>query len=492
MRKWWPLVAVCLGSFMLLVDVTIVTVALPDMAHSLKASFAGMQWALNIYALALAMLLIGAGSLADRVGHRKLYVAGLALFALASLACGLAPDAGFLIVARGVQGVGGAAMFVTTLALIATAYEGRARGLAIGIWAAVGGAAAAVGPMLGGLLTEYLDWRAIFFVNLPVSAVGIALTLLVVGEPERPGSKRLDVMGTATFGVCAGALTFGLNRADADGWTSSPALGLFALAAAALVAFVATERGRTNALIDLKLFRNVSFVSVMLGAVAMSAAFSCLVYTSVWLQGVLGLSPVRAGLALAPLAATAFVASTLAGRLLHDVTPRLTIGIGLLLIGLGCALQSVLGAHSTSTALIPGLIVTGVGVGITGMSLSAAALGAVSARQAGMAAGALNTFRQLGYALGAAVLGVVFRSGAEAKLRGRTADAHTAATAMSDGNAPHLRVFRAAAAHALVEVYCVAAALGVVAGLLALLFVRGSGPAPEPAAAPEPEPAVRG
>src|SRR3954465_7664527 len=201
MRKWWPLVAVCLGAFMLLVDVTIVTVALPGMARSLRTSFAGLQWVLDIYALSLAALLLGAGSLADLLGRRRVYVAGLVIFALASLACGLAPNAGVLIAARGVQGVGGAAMFTTTLALLNSTYHGKDRGVAFGVWGAVNGVAAAGGPVIGGLLTEHVSWRAIFLVNLPVRAVAIALMFAWVGTSRRTPGARPDVAGTCSFTV---------------------------------------------------------------------------------------------------------------------------------------------------------------------------------------------------------------------------------------------------------------------------------------------------
>ncbi|MEV5711779.1 MFS transporter [Actinoallomurus sp. NPDC052274] len=485
MHKWWPLVAVCLGAFMLLVDVTIVTVALPGMAKSLDASFSALQWVLDIYALALAALLLGAGSVADLFGARRVYLLGLVLFAAASLACGLAPNAATLIAARGVQGVGGAAMFTTTLALLSSTYQGRDRGVAFGVWGAVNGLAAAGGPILGGLLTQHVNWRSIFLVNLPVTVITIVLTLAVVKESRRAGGARIDLPGMVSFTACAGTLTYGLIRAGDDGFTATMPLAMFALAAVTLAVFVVVETRTRHPLLDLGLFRNRSFVAVLVGgALLMASAFACLAFTSLWLQGALGLGPVRAGAALIPLALTSFVVSAAGARLLHGVSPRLSIGIGLLLIGIGSGLQAVLDAGSSSSAIMPGLIVGGVGVGLAIPVLSAAVMSAVPPERGGMAGGALNTFRQLGYALGIAVLGIVFRGRIEHVLTGHVADPHTMAGAASGGQAPRLPIVRAAVASGLNEVYAVSAGLGIAAGIIVLALVRS----PRRTVRPQPQP----
>ncbi|MEV5753345.1 MFS transporter [Actinoallomurus sp. NPDC052308] len=485
MRKWWPLVAVCLGAFMLLVDVTIVTVALPGMAKSLDASFSALQWVLDIYALALAALLLGAGSVADLFGARRVYLVGLVLFAAASLACGLASNAATLIAARGVQGVGGAAMFTTTLALLNSTYQGRDRGVAFGVWGAVNGLAAAGGPILGGLLTQHVNWRSIFLVNLPITVVTIVLTLAVVKESRRAGQARIDLPGMASFTACAGTLTYGLIRAGDDGFTATVPLTMFALAAVTLAVFVVVETRTRHPLLDLGLFRNRSFVAVLVGgALLMASAFACLAFTSLWLQGALGLGPVRAGAALIPLALASFVVSAAGARLLHGVSPRLSIGIGLLLIGIGSGLQAVLDAGSSSTAIMPGLIVGGVGVGLAIPVLSAAVMSAVPPERGGMAGGALNTFRQLGYALGIAVLGIVFRGRIEHVLTGHVADPHAMAGAASGGQAPRLPIVRAAVASGLNEVYAVSAVLGIAAGIIVFALVRS----PRRTVRPQPQP----
>ncbi|MER5637548.1 MFS transporter [Kitasatospora sp. NPDC002227] len=412
MRKWLPLTAVCLGAFMLLVDVTIVTVALPDMATSLHTTFADLQWVLDIYALALAALLLGAGSLADRIGRRKVYLAGLVVFAAASLACGLATGPAQLIAFRGLQGIGGAAMFATTMALLSHAYQGRDRGIAFGVWGSVNGAAAAAGPVLGGLLTEHLDWRWIFYVNLPVSVAAIALTLKVVRESRNPHGTGVDLPGLLTFTLAAGSVTYALIRVGDNGWGSTTTLGLFALAALSLLAFILIEARSKRPMLDLALFRNPAFVGIMAGGLLLSvAAFSYFVYVSLWLQSVRGMGPVTAGLAMLPMSVTAFVVAGVAGKKLHDAPARWTVGGGLVLIGLGALLLTLIGADSTWTVLVPGLAVTGAGVGLATPAMAAAAMAAVPPERAGMAGGALNTARQLGNALGIAVLGAVFQAG---------------------------------------------------------------------------------
>src|SRR4051795_436020 len=251
MRKWLPLVTICLGTFMLLIDVTIVNVALPKMAVDLHTSFGALQWVVDAYALALAALLMGIGSISDIVGHRTAYIAGLALFALSSLACGVAPNVGSLIAARAVQGVGAAAMFATTFALLNSSYSGRDRGTAYGMWGAVAGAAAAVGPIIGGLLTEGVSWRWIFFVNLPVSVLAIVLCVVVLDDAHAPARGRVDLAGMVTFTAAAGALTYGLIRANEYGW-SPPATWLWLVAAPVLlIAFVAVEHRTASPMLDL-------------------------------------------------------------------------------------------------------------------------------------------------------------------------------------------------------------------------------------------------
>ncbi|GHI03016.1 multidrug MFS transporter [Streptomyces cellostaticus] len=473
MRRWGTLTAVCLGTFMLLLDVTIVVVALPDMAGALHASLSDLQWVVDGYALALAALLLGVGAAADILGRRRVHVAGVVLFAVASLLCGLASGPGVLVAARALQGVGAAAMFATTLPLLGSVYQGPQRSAALGVWGAVSGGAAAVGPVLGGLLTEGPGWRWIFFVNLPVSVVEVWLTLRVVPESRGPRGMRVDWAGTAAFAGFAGGVTYAVVRAGEDGWTAPWALTAFACAALALVVFVLVERRAAHPLLDLALLRKPAFVGVMAGAFAFNGvAFGVTPYLSIWMQTLLGMSPVRSGLTLLPLTVAAMIVAVLVGRLLHGVPARLTIGGGLLLIGSGNLCQAVLDAGSGWTALVPGFVLVGVGTGFVSPTVAGAALAAVPTERAGMAGGAVNTVRQLGYALGVAVFGTVLTSRMTGTLP------HGAAHALAGGEAAALRgsvsghTLRAAFASGLNGTLVVAGLLGIAAGALVLLLVR--------------------
>ncbi|WP_042401825.1 MFS transporter [Streptacidiphilus carbonis] len=494
MRKWIPLIAICLGTFMLLVDVSIVNVALPDMASDLHSSFTSLQWVVDMYALVLAALLMVVGALGDRLGHRRLYLAGLAVFALASLACGLAPDAATLIAARAAQGVGGAAMLTSTTSLLNAAYQGRDRGTAFGIWGAVSGGAAAVGPVLGGLLTGQIDWRAIFYVNLPIAALAIVMTLRHLKSDQGHGRGRLDYLGAIAFTAFSGALVYALIEGADQGWGSSTVLTWLGVAALALVAFVLVELRVPHPLLELSLLRNRSFVGLTLAALLINAAaFAHLTYTGIWMQSVLGLSPIQAGLAICPLALAAFVVSGNNARIFRKAPPQLAIGLGLLLVGAGALLMTLVSPGSSWTAALPGLIVSGLGVGAAMPVMMSAALGSVPRERVGMASGVVNTGRQLGYALGIAVLGTFFANRVQSYVtgHGHLADPHGTASALSGGRAQAVLagvpadrrdavqgLVHSAFAAGLDRVYLIAGVTGIVAGLLVLALVRRGEPAP--------------
>ncbi|WP_424211704.1 DHA2 family efflux MFS transporter permease subunit [Streptomyces sp. BI20] len=484
MRKWLPLVAVCLGAFMLLVDVTIVTVALPDIAADTGTGFTDLQWVMDGYALALAALLLGAGSLADQIGRRRVYLAGLVLFALASLACGLADGPATLIAFRAVQGIGGAAMFATTMALLSAAYQGRERGIAFGVWGAVNGAAAAAGPILGGVLTEHVGWRWIFFVNVPISILAVLVTLRAVRESKPPRTAgRFDLAGMLTFTLGAGALTYAFIRVAEDGWTGTRPLAFFAVGVLALLAFVLVETRVAEPMVDLALFRDRTFAGIVGASLLLSgAAFSYLLYVSVWLQTVRGMGPIGAGLVTLPLSLAAFVVSALAGRFLHGRSARLIVGVGLLLIGAGAAVQALmLDVGDGGGALLPGLILTGVGVGAATPMLASVAMGTVAPARAGMAGGALNTGRQLGNALGIAVLGVIFHSGltrglgAAGDLAGPVAAGQGAA--LTAGRPELAGVIEQGFVTGLRDTFLASAVLGLLGALVTFALVRPRKPA---------------
>ncbi|GAA0469822.1 MFS transporter [Actinoplanes capillaceus] len=410
MRKWFPLVAVCLGTFLLLVDVTIVVVALPSIATPLNADPHDLAWVLDGYALALAALLLGAGSLADRHGRRATYLTGLLIFAVSSLLCALAPNMPTLVAARVLQGAGGAAMYATTVAILNVTYRGRDRGVAFGVWGAVNGAATAAGPLAGGLLTEHLGWRWIFLVNLPVCVAAVVLTLRHVAESRAGRASRFDLPGTVTFTLAATAATYGLIRASDDGWTAPSALLPIAAGVAGMSLFVLVEHRSDHPMLDLRLFRDSRFAGLIVAAfLCQAAAFAYLPYTTIWLQRVLGHGPVDAGLLGAlPMSGAALLVGAFGGQALQRARPGLVIGAGLLVIAAGDLAQSVVGDGSGAAVLIPGLVLAGLGVGAVLPVLSSAVLAAVPPERSGMAGGALNTFRQLGFAFGVAVFGSFF------------------------------------------------------------------------------------
>ncbi|MFD0306444.1 MFS transporter [Streptomyces sp. NPDC127119] len=457
MRKWSPLIAVCLGTFLLLVDVLIVVVALPAISDDFRTDYTDLQWVIDGYALSLAALVLGAGSLADRFGRRRIYLIGIGVFALSSLLCALAPNEQALIAARILQGIGGAAMFACTAALLNFTYQGHDRGVAFGIWGAVNGAAAAAGPLAGGLLTEHLGWRWVFLVNLPVCLVAVRFTIRGVSESRAPRGGRLDLPGTISFTVAAAAVTYGLIRAGEAGWTDGVALAAFAAGLAALALFLVAEARSDHPMLDLALFRRAPFTVLIVAAfLTQAAAFGYLPFSTVWLQQVLGNGPVDAGLYGAlPMAAASLVVGAGAGRVLQRIAPRWTVGIGLLLIAAGNLLQARIGVDSTGAVLVPGLIVAGLGVGSVLPTNASALLAEVPRERSGMAGGALNTFRQLGLALGVAVFGTVFTD--------RVADGHGTPAAFADGLNATLRIASAAA---------------LAAGILVLVLLRRRPAAP--------------
>ncbi len=419
-NRWWTLVTVCLGTFMLLLDVTIVNVALPDIQRSLGSSFSSLQWVVDAYALTLAALLLTAGSLADTYGRRKLFLIGLALFSSASLLCGLAVDTLMLQLSRGLQGVGGAIMFSVSLALLANAFSGKDRGTAFGIWGAITGLAVAIGPLLGGWLTSTLSWQWIFYVNLPIGIVAIAIGARRVAESRAPHARRPDWPGFAVFTVALGALVYGLIESNQRSFTDLLVLGCFAVALVLLAVFVAIELKSKHAMFDLSLFRLPTFSGGAIAAFGVSASiFALLLYLVLYLQNVLGYSALQTGVRLLLLSAGILVTSAVAGRLSSRVPVRLLIGPGLMLVGIGLLLMRGLDASSSWTHLIAGLLVAGVGVGMVNPPLASTAVGVVEPQRAGMASGINSTFRQVGIATGIALLGTLFSSRLSAEVTSR-------------------------------------------------------------------------
>jgi EmrB/QacA subfamily drug resistance transporter len=408
-QKWWTLIAVCTGVFMLLLDITIVNVALPDIQRAFGASLSDLQWTIDAYALTLAAFLLTAGSLADLLGRRLLFAIGLSVFTVGSLACGLANSPVFLVVSRAGQGVGGAIMFATSLALIAQAFHGRDRAVAFGVLGAITGVAVAIGPVLGGLLTSGISWRWIFFVNIPVGVAALVITLRRVAESRNPFASRPDFPGFLTFSTGLAALTFGLIRSEPDGWGSTTVIASLAASVALLAGFIVVETLQREPMFDLRLLRTPTFGGGLLAALAVNGSlFSLLTYLVLYLQQSLGLSAAQTGVRFLPLTGAIFLAAGVAGRLSERVPARALIAPGFALIGGGLLLMRGLDVRSTWTHLLPGMIVAGIGAGFVNVPLAATAIGIVEPARAGMASGINTTFRQVGTATGVAVLGAIF------------------------------------------------------------------------------------
>jgi EmrB/QacA subfamily drug resistance transporter len=415
-RKWWTLLVVCVATFMLLLDITIVNVALPSIQRSLHASFQDLQWVVDAYALTLAALLLTAGSLADLLGRRRVFIVGLGLFTLASLLCGLSTEPLMLNVARALQGVGGAVMFACSLALLAEEFRGRERGTAYGAWGAAIAGAAAVGPLVGGGLTEGLGWEYIFFINVPVGVAAIVLARLRLGESSDPEATSVDWAGLMTFSASLFLLVLALIRGNAEGWGSALILAELAAAGALSVVFLVAEVRQRRPMFDLSLFRKPTFAGASLVAFAVSASmFAMFLYITLYLQNVLHYSALETGVRFLPVTVVSFVTAPVAGRLAARLPPRWFLGGGIGLVALGLLLMHGVGAHSSWTVLLPGLLVAGAGIGIVNPTLAQLAIGVVRPARSGMASGINNTCRQVGIATGIAGLGAIFQHRVQAK-----------------------------------------------------------------------------
>jgi EmrB/QacA subfamily drug resistance transporter len=474
-NRWWTLAAVCVATFMLLLDITVVNVALPDIAKDLKTSFSDLQWVIDAYALGLASLLLTTGALADRFGHRRVFVYGLIAFTCASILCGLATSPNFLIIARGLQGIGGAAMFATSLSLIAHAFSGPDRGTAFGIWGATIGAAVAVGPLVGGVLTEQISWESIFFVNVPIGIGGVAVALSKVDEFRSPSAQRVDLPGLVTFSGGLFLLIFALVRGNAEGWGSGMIVGFLVGSAVLLAAFVLAEhRAGDQAMFDLTLFRKPAFGGASIAAFGLSASmFAMFLYITLYIQNTLGFSPQETGLRFLPLTVVSFFVAPAAGRVSRNVPVRFLFGLGMTLVAGGLLWMSGIDADSEWTDLLPGFILAGAGIGMVNPSLAQAAVGVVPPQRSGMASGINSTFRQVGIATGIAGLGAVFQGLLTSKI------AHVPGEVLATGNPDLVRgvprhTYLVAYSDALSTLFVIAAITAFVAAVLSLALTRQS------------------
>src|SRR3954449_10515444 len=414
-KKWWTLAAVSVGLFMIMLDNTVVNVALPSIRSSLGMGIEGLEWVVAGYALTFAAFMLIGGKLADFLGRRLMFAVGLGVFTAASLACGLAPNGGFLIGARVVQGLGGALMNPATLSIITATFPPRERGKAIGIWAGTAAMALAIGPLVGGVLTEHVNWNWIFFINVPVGILGLlAIPAFIDESRDTSADQRLDVPGLAASAIGLFSLTYAFIEANSYGWTSTRIIGAFLVAAVSLITFVLLERHQRAPMLDLSLFRNRTFsganASMLFVGLAMFGTFF---YVSLYMQNVLGYSPVQAGASFLPMTVLIILIAPRAGALTDRVGSRWLVGGGMSLLAVMLLYYSQLGANESFWMLLPGMLLGGTGMACTMTPVTAAAMSAVAVDKAGVGSAVLNSSRQVGGSLGIAVMGAIVASKAD-------------------------------------------------------------------------------
>jgi EmrB/QacA subfamily drug resistance transporter len=497
-RKWWTLIAVSVGIFMLLLDITVVNVALPDIQRSLHSSFSDLQWVINAYALTLAAFLLTAGALADLLCRRRVFVVGLIVFTISSAVCGLSSSPLALNLARAVQGTGGAMMFATSLALIANAFRGKERGIAFGVFGGVIGAAVAVGPVVGGVITTGIGWEWIFFVNVPIGVLAVFVSLTQVSESRDPDARGVDWIGLLTFSASLFLLVFALIQGNEKGWGSTRILAYLISSAVLIVLFVIAEVRQERPMLDLSLFRVPAFAGASIVAFAVSGSmFSMFLYLTLYIQDVLGYDPLQAGLRFLPVTLLSFAVAPVSGRLSVRVPVRILLGIGLLLVSAGLFAMTAVDATSGWTTLIAGFVLAGAGIGMINPPLASTAIGVVHHSRSGMASGINNTFRQVGIATGIAGLGAIFQhdithkataalaasapgrevlSAAHGKLAGALVSGEVAALAHSlppTARAALAHSYRVGFTEAFTTILIIAALLAFSGSVLAFILVRG-------------------
>ena len=409
-HRWQALTVVCVAFFMTVLDVSIVNVALPSIKNSLHVGESSLQWVLIAYTITFGGLLLLGGRAADLLGRRRMFMIGTALFAAASLACGLAGSMGVLVAARAVQGIGAAIISPATLSIITTTFdEGAERNKALGIWGAMGGSGAAAGVLFGGILTKYAGWEWVFFVNVPVAVLVLLVTRSVVRESRITGIKGFDVAGATTITTSLALLVYAISKAPDVGWGSARTIGLLVAAAVLLVAFVLIETRQSDPMVPFSIFRTktvtgANVAGFLLGAVVFSNFFLLTLYV----QQVLGYSALKTGLTFLATAGTVVLVAGPSQALVTKIGPRPVMAGGLTLITGGMIFYAQIPVHASFvTDLLPGYLMVGVGMAFAFIPMSIAALAGVQPQEAGLASGLINTSQQIGGALGVAIAATV-------------------------------------------------------------------------------------
>ncbi|HWT90412.1 MAG TPA: MFS transporter [Solirubrobacterales bacterium] len=459
-RRWWTLGAMCFALFMIMLDNTIVNVALPSIQKDLGASLSGLEWTINGYTLSFAVLLATGGRLGDIFGRRLVFLVGVVIFALSSATAGFAPDQTSLVVSRVVQGIGAALMMPGTLSIITDAFPPEERGKAMGTWAGVSALALAVGPVLGGFLAEHVSWRAIFYVNIPVAVGAVVATLFAVRESRDTSvGREVDYAGVAVLTAGLTALVLALIEGNAWGWGSPEIIALLVVAAAALPAFVWVENRVKAPMVQFDLLGDRNFLAAVVVAMIISfAMLGVFFFLALYMQDILGYSPLEAGVRFLPSTLMIVIVAPISGRLSDRFGARWLIGGGLVLVAASLFSFSGLAVDSTYGDLLPGFVLLGIGIAMTMSPMTSAAMNAVPVQKAGVASGVLSMFRMVGGSLGIAVTGAIFQSLATSRLE--SAGSEPGAAAKADA-------FVYALSHAMVVSACVAL-VGAAVGAFAI------------------------
>jgi len=468
--RWWTLGAMCFALFMTMLDNTVVNVALPSIQRDLHASLQALEWTMNAYTLTFAVLMVTGGRLGDIFGRRKLFLFGVAVFGASSLAIGLAPNEAVLVAFRAVQGIGAAFMMPATLSIITQAFPAEQRGMAIGTWAGIGALALAIGPVIGGFLTEDVSWRAIFFINPPIAVGAVAVTLFAARESrDETVGRTVDLAGIATLTAGLTALVLALVQSNSWHWGSARIVGLFVVAVVALVAFVVIELRHRAPMLDFSFFRSrTSAGANVVGFLVTFAMFAQFFFLTLYMQNVLDYSPLQTGVRFLPATVVIMIMGPVAGRLTDRIGPRPLMALGLAIIGTALLIQSQLTIHTGYGLLLPGFILMGLGIGLVMSPMSTAAMNAVDRSKSGAASGVVSMSRMVGGTVGLAVMGALVTTIGRSKLDSSLPQIPGAARAklasalgsggVPDGHAsPHV-------VHALYQAFVSALAAGLKVG----------------------------